>query len=377
MAEGKKPVFVFIGAGGDMTSVAMKHALAAEDLNISTLTVSEPGKPADRYEVRGRSFACVPGDQVDVMRPVIDMHRAAGPDVIAVDFSREIVERGDKKINVAPTKNIALCAELGFTGYILGSTMVESDEVRRIAKERGIRSMQVTNMAFPIIAFQQWMKGYASANPKYLEGHRILGIESHQAKKGKDKSGTMDTVFREAMVPLGLEGATYEEMWAIRNPETQKALGVPERALGGHGWHMYAVTSFAPSERINKFAGDFKEFLRTNGMLEEYIRTDGVPEAQGIFPNLDSLEFRVPLQGRLGPRIESIMEGLQIYSATSKDGNSCLYLAHSPGHLAVPGHNVNGRDIYGGGCVRLMRFAQSERWQDSPIGTEFKANDVC
>jgi hypothetical protein len=375
MAERKKPVFVFIGAGGDMTSVAMRHSLAAGDLQISPLAISEPGKPADKYKVEGKSFAAIPGDHIDAIRPLIDLHRDAEQEIIGVDFSREIVEREDKKINVAPTKNIALCADLGFSGYILGSTMVESDVVRGVAKERGIRSMQITNMAFPVIAFQQFMRGYAVSNPNYFAGHRILGTESHQAKKGKDKSGTMDSVFREAMVPLGLEGATYDEMWAIRNPETQRALGVPERALPGHGWHIYAITSFAPSERIDKFAEVYKEFLRTNKMLDEYVRAEGAPKAEGIFPNLKSFEFRVPLLDRIGSEI--LDEQMNVYSATANDGNSCLALAHIPRHLVVPIHDVNGRDIYGAGCVRLMRFAQSDKWQTSPAGTEFKASDVC
>merc|ERR1711959_214446 len=42
---------------------------------------------------------------------------------------------------------------------------------------------------------------------------------------------------------LGVDKFDVDQIEMIRDPEAQKAFGVPEDALKGHAWHTYTVTS--------------------------------------------------------------------------------------------------------------------------------------
>src|SRR5690606_16513587 len=110
------------------------------------------------------------------------------------------------------------------------------------------------NMAAPIVMLQAALNRIAQEFPGAIDGYTPSLHESHQPTK-KDASGTA----KACLDPLRKLGCTTgdSEMDSIRDPEQQRALGVPEEHLRGHGWHWYEARSAAGdvilelSHRIN------------------------------------------------------------------------------------------------------------------------------
>ena len=66
-------------------------------------------------------------------------------------------------------------------------------------------------------------------------------VESHQAGKA-DTSGTAKAVVA-SLADLGIEGCEEQRIQMIREPEQQKAFGVPEAHIPGHAFHTYTISS--------------------------------------------------------------------------------------------------------------------------------------
>jgi 4-hydroxy-tetrahydrodipicolinate reductase len=96
------------------------------------------------------------------------------------------------------------------------------------------------NMAKQVVMFQAMMQFAAENFPNAFAGYTLEITESHQTGK-KDTSGTakaMVEYFNALGIPFGVD-----QIIMVRDPEKQLEMGIPENALGGHGFHTYTAKS--------------------------------------------------------------------------------------------------------------------------------------
>ena len=96
------------------------------------------------------------------------------------------------------------------------------------------------NMAKQIVMLQAMLEYAAKNFPKAFAGYRLKVCESHQAGKA-DTSGTAKAMvgyFNSLGIPFNVN-----QIVMIRDKTIQRAMGVPEEYLDGHGWHTYTLES--------------------------------------------------------------------------------------------------------------------------------------
>jgi len=124
--------------------------------------------------------------------------------------------------------------------FVMGTTGGDRTALEQRVKDSEIVAVVAPNMAKQIVAFQAMMKYAADNFPTAFEGYSLEIAESHQ--KGKaDTSGTAKAMvgyFNTLGIPFSVE-----QIRMIRDPQQQVAMGVPEEALTGHGWHTYTLKS--------------------------------------------------------------------------------------------------------------------------------------
>ena len=139
----------------------------------------------------------------------------------------------------AALENVSAFASVGLP-FVMGTTGFDRARAEALVRSSNASAVIAPNMAAPIVALQEALRHVAEVYPNALAGHRLDVWESHQAAK-KDVSGTA-----RALIPhfqrLGLVG-DESAIASIRDPARQRELGVPQDALGGHGWHHYEGTS--------------------------------------------------------------------------------------------------------------------------------------
>jgi 4-hydroxy-tetrahydrodipicolinate reductase len=124
--------------------------------------------------------------------------------------------------------------------FVMGTTGGDRKKLEEVVKNSEISAVIAPNMAKQIVGFQAMMQSAAENFPDLFKDYTLEIVESHQQGK-KDTSGTA-----KAMVSYFSKlGVLFPEepIKMIRNPEEQKALGIPEEYLSGHGWHTYTLKS--------------------------------------------------------------------------------------------------------------------------------------
>ncbi len=153
------------------------------------------------------------------------------PNTIAVDFTAP----------GAVNRNAEMYARCGVP-FVMGTTGGDREKLAQAVKNSGICAVIAPNMALPVVVFQAMMEYAAETFPGAFAGLELAIVESHQVAK-KDTSGTAKAVvacFKALGIPF-----EPEQIIQIRNLYHQRVLGVPEWALGGHGWHKYMLRSLA------------------------------------------------------------------------------------------------------------------------------------
>lgn len=240
--------------------------------------------------------------------------------------------------------------------FVMGTTGGDRKSLEDRVKVSDISAIIAPNMAKQIVAFQERMKYAAENFSNALRGYYLEIVESHQ--KGKaDTSGTASSMVEK---PDGSQGHfnllgipfAKDQIIKIREPEEQLKLGVPEHALGGHGWHTYIVYSHRPDNRgIDILASTIKDFLEKDisKVFSDYKFYDAEPkQAKEIISNLNYIGEKIGKAGLSNFREE-------IYRV-SEDGTASFSLHHIPEKLMVITHNVNGRDIYASGTIDAIKY---------------------
>jgi len=153
---------------------------------------------------------------------------------IAIDFSRT-----DSVLENARTY---IYHELPF---VMGTSVGDQgDELESLLRNSQISAVIAPNMDMGVVARQIDLDEFAQGHPGIFEDATFEIVESHQASK-KDPitgepivSGTA-RAFQEQLERLG--AIMKGEIISIRDPERQRELGVPEKFIGGHGYHWVTV----------------------------------------------------------------------------------------------------------------------------------------
>ena len=74
-----------------------------------------------------------------------------------------------------------------------------------------------------------------------IRDYELKVVESHQAGKA-DTSGTAKAVVA-SLADLGIRGCDEDRIQMLREPEQQRAFGVPEAHIPGHAFHTYTISS--------------------------------------------------------------------------------------------------------------------------------------
>ena len=216
---------------------------------------------------RGQRHQLAPGLDIELLAPTDlpaalarhNLHRA-----LIIDYS---------------TPHVALDNIRCFIGadvsFIMGTTGYDRTEAEKIIRNSSINAVLAPNMAAPIVALQAILTTAAQRFPGVLDGWDLQIRESHQQTK-RDVSGTA-----RAIQPLleKLGAGALDPIQSIRDPETQRTLGVPPTALAGHGYHWYTMhspagdTTLELSHRINGRRIYAEGTLRAARYLAQHAQT--------------------------------------------------------------------------------------------------------
>jgi 4-hydroxy-tetrahydrodipicolinate reductase len=146
----------------------------------------------------------------------------------------------DYTLPAATVANCEYYCEKGLP-FVMGTTVKDRSLLASIVEKSQISAVIAPNMSKPIVAVVAMFDYVAENFAGALDGFELQIVESHQrAKQGK--SGTADAIGKNLKL-LGASYAGEEDILPIRNPKQQRFMGVPEDALGGHGWHSYELMS--------------------------------------------------------------------------------------------------------------------------------------
>lgn len=152
------------------------------------------------------------------------------PNLIAVDFTHPTVANQN-----------AEHYRYHDTSFVMGTTGGDREAlVASVTRGHGHCAVIAPNMAKQVVTLQAMLEFAAQTFPEAFVGYSLEVRESHQ--KGKaDTSGTAKAIvnyFNELGVSFSID-----QIFMIRDEETQLAMGIPVQHLGGHGWHTYTLKS--------------------------------------------------------------------------------------------------------------------------------------
>lgn len=160
--------------------------------------------------------------------------------ILLRDFCPNNLEPGTIAIDFTTPPNATLNAiryvSLGIP-FVMGTTGGDRQTMEEAVRSSQISAVIAPNMAVSIVEVQDKIKNLLDTSPNAYLGWRMTIRESHQAAK-RDVSGTAKAL-QAQLVRLGavMEG----KIESIRDPETQRQLGI--RNLKGHGYHWITLTS--------------------------------------------------------------------------------------------------------------------------------------
>lgn len=125
--------------------------------------------------------------------------------------------------------------------FVMGTTGGDRDLLKKTVECSVISAVIAPNMLKQIVVLQDMLEHAADEFSGSFKGLTLEIVESHQQKK-VDTSGTAKAMVK-SFNKLGIP-FEVDQIVKIRDPQVQeKELGVPDWALGGHGWHTYSLSS--------------------------------------------------------------------------------------------------------------------------------------
>ena len=212
------------GLPGKMATAVAEALMEATDFELLPYGFTGPGMPADIKVLDKDIHLVKPEDRLHFLQ-----QNEGIPKFLTVDYTH-------------PT---AVLANAGFycrnnLPFVMGTTGGDMATLEGVVGRSQISAVIAPNMAKQIVVFQSMMKYAADTFPNAFKGYILEITESHQ--KGKaDTSGTAKDILA-SFNALGIP-FKKEQIYMIRDPQTQLDMGVPKEALSGHGWHTYTLRS--------------------------------------------------------------------------------------------------------------------------------------
>lgn len=305
-----KPYIAIAGLPGKMATVFAETMLLKhlDDFIVFAQSLTGESQPREISLGRNFSFYLVPPEKHEEHLKGMTGNETYKP-VIAVDFTQPD----------AVNRNAELYCKYGIP-FVMGTTGGDRKALEQAVIDSGNIAVIAPNMALPIVALQAFMDDFSRRYKGEFKGYELSVRESHQAGK-KDTSGTAKAMIS-YFQRMGIVFAP-EQIEMIRNPEEQRAMGVPEEHLGGHGWHTYTLTT---------------------------------PERATIFPfaTLRST-FRDFLEGKVFADYSDV-SGPPYWKRVSPDGNVVVGIQDLGDKAVELFHNINGRQVYADGGIQLVGF---------------------
>ncbi len=338
MAEKQKTPVILVGMPGDMGTRLFDAIKASSDFEIAQMTILDSnydialtgdsirGKPIDEDFLRGFGARGIYLEKpVGHQAVLVALKAKYGGNLIGINFA----DGPGFGVN-----NQLLDYEIPFLSGVTGATKEQESELARKIQNSKISAGLVKNFAVPVLSLIDHNENYAVAHKEEMrECVDVCVRESHQQTK-KDPSGTairMSQIF-------GIMGAgncpfdskdikanrkKYEGIFdMIRDPEVQRARGVPEKHLGGHGHHEYTLKAHS-----DKGLAAIEEFGRA---LATGFFTAANPALKGYDVSGDSW---------FDMKVYSADDSLYIGTEQDARGNFVFR------------HNINGRQVYVDGVM--------------------------
>lgn len=124
--------------------------------------------------------------------------------------------------------------------FVMGTSGGDRDALEKLVRESSIPAVIAQNMSREVVAFQAMIAYAAEQFPNIFSNFSLDIFESHQQSKA-DTSGTAKSMIRY----FNQMGISFDQsqIRMMRDPDAQRAYGIPEEHLRGHAWHTYTLKS--------------------------------------------------------------------------------------------------------------------------------------
>ncbi|MBW2604716.1 MAG: dihydrodipicolinate reductase [Deltaproteobacteria bacterium] len=265
------------GLPGNMAANVVKHALEDNRFELITQSLTGPEITDTESIIDSVSF--------DLIQP-----QDRDQSVLAIKDKEGLFLSVDYTHPSAVNSNAEFYCRHGLP-FVMGTTGGDRQGIEETVRTYSTPAVIAPNMAKQIVGFQAMMEYAANTFPDLFKGYSIEIKESHQ--KGKaDTSGTAKAMVR-YFTSLGLAFAE-NDIIKERDPHIQKTVwGIPERYLGGHGWHTYSLDSKDKTVRFEFTHNVNGRDVYAQGTLDALIYLDKkiAEGAQGqVFSMIDVLK---------------------------------------------------------------------------------------
>jgi 4-hydroxy-tetrahydrodipicolinate reductase len=215
------------GLPGNMAATVARHAVQDGRFELIPWSFTGPEVPETRFEVGKAVIRLIsPAERDDV---IPELRKAEG-EFISIDYTHPS----------AVLENARFYCRYDLP-FVMGTTGGDRTLLEETVRDASVPAVIAPNMAKQIVGFQAMLEYAADNFPELFTGYTLEVRESHQ--KGKaDTSGTARAVVS-CFNSLGVD-FPESDIRMERDPEIQrKEWGIPEKYLGGHGWHTYTLLS--------------------------------------------------------------------------------------------------------------------------------------
>jgi len=211
------------GVPGKVATTILAHAMNDERFTVVPFSLTGPGTEKT-VDVNGTEITLVsPDERGEVIKKI----KAEYGPFVTVDYTHP----------TAVDANVAFyCAN--DLPFVMGTTGGNREQIREDVNKSVIPAVIAPNMAKQIVGLQAMIEYGAQNFPGLFKGFEMTVKESHQSWKA-DTSGTAKAIIKQFNT-LGVD-FTEADIDMVRDPEEQKAMGIPEEHIDGHGWHTYTI----------------------------------------------------------------------------------------------------------------------------------------
>lgn len=218
------------GLPGNMATLVAKAIEDDDRFHLLALGLTGPEmNGSNSVQIGDRKILlCSPSERQTFLDYVLGIRKKGSyPKILVADFTHPD----------AVIKNASFYTENGLP-FVMGTTGGDRVHLYQIVEGSTVSAVIASNMAAQVVALQAAIEHMATTFPDAFSGFQMEIVESHQQGKA-DTSGTAKALvveFNKLGIPFDVKNIRL-----IREPAEQKALGIAEAYLAGHGWHKYRL----------------------------------------------------------------------------------------------------------------------------------------